>query len=386
MSGGIWGTGTWGVDVWGTPVIVPPDPGTAPPGSAGVGQPGGSGYTGIGVVATIELGASMMITQMIQYAPPPPQVIPLRNYRSVMDSFRVLGGKPVAPPVIDVSIPVGVTVGLTQVPVPNSARALPPDIDTGATLRWYADSYFLHYSGSGHETQWLDTEGDVAWTAYDTYQPVFAPGYNYLIPSPNSAESLTRPALVFDPTRGTCMNTDLSLDEVNSVDDLEWLMVVWSHPLAAGAQASTILDNGGPVQGLIAMPFAVSDSVVGMRQGLSRFTGDGLLLWQDQTGFPMWWAQISNGRPVLVRARFGEHPLLECWGPKGIHMVHRSVLDQPRQALASNYVLGREFGQVSAQTNAGMHLMEINYYDHALGDDELASAVQALDACYAVSS
>ena len=386
MSGGLWKKGTWGVDVWGTPVVVPPDPGTPPPGGEGVGQPGGSGYDDLTGTSTIEMGVSMSITQLIDYRPPPPQVVPHSYYRSVMNDDRVLAGRPVSPPVVDVSVPVTVSVGLTGVPMPDLSRALPEDIDTQASLRWYTDDSYVRTSADGYSMWWYDMTGEVAWTSYGTYQPLRASDYSYLIPMPNSAEILARPAMVFNPLLGNCMNTTVSIDPVNSVDDVEFVMVVWSHPLVSGAKASTILDNGNAVRGSQKMPFAVSDSITGMRQGLSRFSGGGLLLWQGQIGFPMWWTQISTGRPVLVRVRYGTRPMLECWGPKGLHMSHHPVLEQPSTALSTNYVLGRQFGQVSAITNAGMHLMEVNYYDHALDDAEAAEIVQTLDSCYAISA
>ena len=37
--------------------------------------------------------------------------------------------------------------------------------------------------------------------------------------------------------------------DISSAEAVEFLFVVWSHPLAGGAQASTILDNGNAVRG-----------------------------------------------------------------------------------------------------------------------------------------
>ena len=233
---------------------------------------------------------------------------------------------------------------------------------------------------------WFDTTGMAAWNSYDAYQPLLADDYSYTIPTPNRAELINRPAIVFDPRQGSCMNTRVSTVAVSSAEAVEFLFVVWSHPLAGGSQASTILDNGDAVRGTQNLPFVMNDAVLGgMRQGYARFAG-GLMLWQDETGFPMWWSQISNGRPVLVRARYGQQPLLEAWGPNGLHMGHNSALPQDREAFATNYVLGRAYGSVSTATNAGMHLMEVNYYDHPISDDDLAAAVNALDSCYAVSA
>jgi hypothetical protein len=384
MTAAYWGQGVWGVDTWLGATVVPPDPGTAPPTDVGTGQPPGTGYSSTAGRATIEIGVSMSITQLIDYQPPPPQIVPLRNYRSVMNDFRVLSGRPVAAPVLDVSVPVTVSVGTTQVPLPDLTRALPPDIDTLATLRWIADNDFVVQSADGNTLWWWDTTGAVAWSAYDTFQPLYADDYSYLIPKPHTAEVLLRPAMVFEAALGSCMNTSVSTSPVSGAQDVEFLMVVWSHPLAAGMQASSILDSGGQVSGGGDMPFAPGDMVSGMRQGLQRFNG-GLVMWQDDVGFQMWWAQVSSGRPVLARVRFGVNPLIECWGPSGVHML-TTELPQPLEGLATNYVLGRLFNQVSAATNAGMHLMEISYYDHPIADADLAVIVQALDSCYAVSA
>ena len=124
-----------------------------------------------------------------------------------------------------------------------------------------------------------------------------------------------------------------------------------------------------------------------MRQGFARFAG-GLMLWQDETGFPMWWAQISTGRPVIVRARYGQQPLLEAWGPKGLHMVHTSALPTQDRGGVRHQLRARAGVRIDLgpPPNAGMHLMEVDYYDHPIPDDELAAAVNALDSCYAVSS
>ena len=389
MSQAVWGKGVWQKDIWGPqPDPVPPDPSDPGPGAPGSVSPYPNPTPGLiidmGGRASIEISTVMCMTQLITYVPPPPKIVPLRNYRAVMSDFRVLTGIPRNPPAVDVSIPINVTVGTTAVPLPDLTRKRPDEIDTKATLRWIAESARVKYSAAGTVMRWWDITNRVAWTAYGTYQPLFADDYSYQVPKQNSAEVINRGALVFDADYGNCMNTSVSTIPTSGADAAEFVMVVWSHPLASGVKASSLLDTGNEVRGVVAMPFTPGDTSAGMRQGLQRYQG-GLTFWQDNTSFPVDWAQISSGRPVLIRVRFGKDPILECWGPSGTRQTFRAP-PQKHKDLSTNYVLGRAFNLVSKATNAGMHLMEINYYDHPVDDADMTLYAQSLTSCYAVSS
>jgi hypothetical protein len=92
------------------------------------------------------------------------------------------------------------------------------------------------------------------------------------------------------------------------------------------------------------------------------------------------------GRPVILRVRFGVHPMMERWGPKNSHLANMHIPDQPRLPLSTNFVLGRQFDSVDPATNAGMHLFEINYFDHWPSSAQRDQLVQDLSSVYAVSN
>ena len=368
----VWGQGFWGNNVW---EDVPDEP---PP-------PDDTTYGETGITHSIEFSVMLRLECDIAWSSPPPAITPIRNYRAVMDDYRITGGIPVAPPTLDCAVPILVSVDPKGVSVPKDSRDLPADIDTAATLRWIAQDQYLNANDA--IAQWFDTTGQLAWTSYDTWQPQLDDTYDYQIPRPHNAELVQRSALIFDSTLGSCMNTTLSIDPVNFESDIEFLIVLWTHPLVSGQQFSSILDNGQSVQGFHDMPYVPGDTLSGgQRQALARYS-DKLVLWQSTVGVPMYWTQVSGGRPILYRIRYGAHPLMQMWGPANAHMSYAGpTYKPPLVPLCSDYILGRMFNRLDSDVGGGMHLFEINYYDHMLTDSAVNHAVAELDSCYAITA
>jgi hypothetical protein len=343
-----------------------------------------AGFYETGVDTTVQVSATLLVEEVISWSAPPRQILPLRNYRAVMGEYRMLGGTPKSPPPLDCAIPVRVSLmNPADISVPSATRKTPAEVDTQATLRWITDPAYLVGDG-GLIGQWWDTTSSVSWNAHDTWEPLYADDYVYLIPKPNTDEVVARPSLVFDNSFGTCMDMLLTGSMTSNDENIEFFIVTSSHPLASGQQVSSIFDNGDPVQGSADMPFDPGDSLPGTRQALQRIPGGKLVAYQDKLSMALAWPQSTSGRPILIRMRFGTRPVLETWGAKRARMVYHAP-KQARTPLSVNYVLGRQFGKVSAVTNAGMHLFEVDYYDHALTDDEVEDIAHAYDICYAIS-
>lgn len=368
---GVWGSGFWDNNVWET---VPDQP---PPTDD-------STYGDTNATHSIEFAVTVRLDQEIAWSSPPAQITPLRNYRSVMGDYRVTTGIPVSPPTLDAAVPILVSVDPKGVAVPKDSRDLPSDIDTLATLRWIAQDQYVN--ADDVIMQWWDTTGTLSWDSYDSWMPVLDDTYDYQITRPNNAEIVQRSCMMFNAAYGMCMNTSLSINPVNNLDDIEFLMVLWTHPLIGDQEFSALLDNGQAMQGFHDMPYVPGDSLTGVHQALHRYP-DKIVHWEDADGMPLHWTQVSAaGRPVLYRVRYGKHPLIEVWGPTNSHMSYATPThpgDGP--PLCSDYVLGRIFNRLDETCNGGMHLFEINYYDHELSTTDAAAAVAALKSCYAIS-
>jgi hypothetical protein len=351
--------------------------------------PGWKGYVDTSGKLAIEASTSLVMLSDVNYAPPPPGVVPLRNFRTVTGDYRIYRGVPVAPPICDSAVPILVSVDPDGVSLPDLSRALPDDIDTLATLRWIAADAYVSYDANGETMFWTDTEGQVAWSSYDTWQPLLDEDYSYRLEvSLNSTEILSRSALVFDAILGSCMSTQLSLNPMTLAENVEFVLVFRPHSFNSTTRYSSYLDNGDPIQGYHDMPFEVGDSLYGQRQGFSRHTDpDRMVLIQDKERYQLNWTSkvSSSSGPIIARLRFGTEPLIEIWGDKDTHSRY-SIPDVPAEALATNFVLGRRFGSLSQETNGGMHLFEVNYYDHMVERAEMNAIAEALDTVYAVSS
>ena len=366
---GVWDEGFWDNNVWED--VPPPD---IPPDT--------DDYFDTGATHSIEFSVTLRLEQEIPWSRPPPAITPLRNFRAVMGDYRVVSGRPVSPPTLDCAVPILVSVDPKGVAVPSDSRALPTDLDIDATLRWCAADQY--YSTDEVIAQWWDTTGTVTWSAYDTFQPVLDDTYDYQIARPNNAEIVQRSALMFNSANGTCMNTSLSINPINNAESVEFFMVLWTHPLIGVQQYSVLLDNGQSISGTHDLPWIPGDSLSGRHQAFYRYP-DKLVLWQDTLGIPLHSAQVSSGRPVLYRIRFGVHPLIETWGPSNTHLSYKGPV-QDQAPLCSDYVLNRMFNRVDPVTNGGMHLFEVDYFDHELSTAEAAAVVAELNSCYAISS
>lgn len=365
----VWDEGYWDNNVW------EDVPGTTPP-------PDDTVYVDTGATHSIEMALTIHLEQDIAWSRPPASVIPLRNYRAVMGDYRVTGGIPVSPPTLDCAVPVLVSVDPSGVAVPSTKRKSPEEVQTLATLRWYAQSQFV--SAGDTQMQWWDDSATLAWNAYGTFQPLLDETYDYQISRPHNAEVVSRSALIFDPALGSCMSASMSINPINDADDVEFFLVLWCHPLIGGQQFSALLDNGQDLQGFHDLPYVPGDSLSGRHQALHRYS-DKLVLWEDDLGIPLRWAQVSGGRPVLYRVRYGMHPLVEVWGPTNLHMSYAGPA-QEQAPLCADYVLGRVFNRLDLASNGGMHLFEVDYYDHALTNSDAAVVVAALNACYAITA
>lgn len=370
---GVWDQTDWGNSTWGTvpPAVFPPQQGT---------------FADIAAALKIEASTALVYVHEVTYNPPPPKIVPLRNFRSQMNDYRIVAGIPVNPPVLDVAVPVLVSVSTSgQVPVPSEKRPLPDDITTSATLRFIAEDLYVTSSPDGSVLSWTDTTGAVAWTGYDVWQPSLDDDYSYQLATKNSAELIPRSAMVFEAMLGQCMNANFYGVPLVGLADLEFWFVVNSHAPVAGMRSAGLLDTGDLVQGFNTMPFNPGDSLVGEQLAVTRYL-DKIIAWQDDVGYPLVYPMvIGSGRPVLLRARFGQHPLIEGWGPGGSHVSYRPQ-PLPQADLACNWVLGRIANQVSMVTNGGMHLFEIDYFDHMLADSDATALLHSLDSCYAVSA
>lgn len=333
----------------------------------------------------IQASAALILTQTVNYQPPLPKVIPWRNFRAVMDDYRVVQGMPVRPPILDCFAPIITTVNTHGVAIPNTKRPLPEEIGTAATLRWIASDPYVTYSEDSSQMWWVDRSGTQSWTAFEEERiPLLDEDYNYRVPRNNRAtEIFYRSAFVFVPTAGNSMNTSLSINPYATVDAIEFFFVLSCHD-----DNSNVLDIGDSVQGFFDMPFGVADSISGARQRVIFRSSDSARLQQGHRMLTVPVTAMTTGRPVIIRARFGQWPLIEQWGPHGRH--HKETITKKDAAtdpvnLATNYVLGRQRGQVAEDTNAGMHLFEIDYYDHGLERDDVELYVNRLSRCYGVT-
>jgi len=343
------------------------------------------GFEETGGTATIQIGMSLVVEQEIPWSDPPPQIVPLRYFRAVMSDYRVLSGIPKAPPVLDCAVPVFVTLDPSGAAIPSITRPLPGDVDNGATVRWLVGDEYISLNPDGTEMDWLDIDGSVAWTSYDLWNPQFEDDYTYTVIKQTAAdEVLLRPALVFDQGLGNCMNTSLSINDLSGAEDIEFWFVVSTDPLVGGQLYHSFLDIGDEVIGFHDLPWTPPDSLPGRRLALQRDPNsvnavqDSLQFQIDQT------MSSGTGRPLLVRVRYGVHPMLDWWGPKNSQM-HLVFPTQSRLPLSMNFVLGREHGQLDPATCAGMHLFEVNYFDHMLSSTEAAQVTSALLPAYAIT-
>lgn len=343
------------------------------------------------VTARMDIRASAALTalQDVVYEEPPPKVIPLRHYRAQMNPYRIANGIPVAPPVLDCRVPVIVHLNREGAWIPNLTRQLPTQINTLATLRWIAADPFVVLNADSSQMWWLDTDSNVAWNSYTPWQPVLARNFNYRFANgARGTEVLYRSALVFQAVMGTCMDAKLSTLPDASVEAVEFFFVFWPHTFATGQSVANFFDTGDAVRSILDIPKDLSDSCVGARLRLHSPQENKLMLHQGSQSLTLPASQTATGgRPVIVRLRFGQQPLIAWWGPKNTHqslwVTTSNKAAQPVR-IATNYILGRQKDLLSRKSNAGMHLYEINYYDHQLTQDQVDNIVHRLSAAYAV--
>jgi hypothetical protein len=347
--------------------------------------------TYIGMPLQVEMRASMIMELDTPYQPPPPQIVPLRHYRAVMNDYLLMNGIPVSPPIFDATVPVTVTYtpGLAETP---TTRPLPRAVNTGATLRWIADDQAI--SGDEETMTWvgMDAKGNDGlnpWTSYDVFRPLFNDDNTYAI----GHELFARSGLVFDASQATNMSTQVSINDQASDKGVTWLIVAALMPLLAGQTLHSVLVTGDEIFGYRDLPFNQADSANGLQQEL-QLTPTGISVWQyggvDFNGVPISpvqaaanYAVLTGSRPVAWMANFGMAIGARRVGPKNLTSVVNGPA-QVRQSMDTSYALGRARNLVSASTSASMILYEVNYFDHLLSTTEIATALAAVTSCYGI--
>jgi hypothetical protein len=360
--------------------------------------------------AGIEFWCHMVAGQEIPLTAPPPQVVPLRYYRAEMNDYRLLHGIPKTPPVLDCAVPVYVSL-LGEAGVPDLTRTDPKDIDTFATIRWLATGETVATNEDG-DLFWNNFSSNpdgqqLSWSSYDVFTPALVDDYGYLIPkNTTEQEWIQRPALVFDALFANHMSTQVSFGPVTGEPTIEWWLVLMTHPFNPGQDHHSILDIGNQVTGFSDMPFPVTDTLAGRQMSVHRHP-DVIEAHQDQSDtdpdgvadFTVDATQMNvTGRPILIRVVFGNNPMIQVYGPRGF-FGSRGVKPQQPRNLSTNFVLGRPYGWVDPAQAAGMHLFEVNFYDHTMDptvdmtpDDRAAllkqrdAALQGLLAAYGINA